>query len=356
LASGELARARQVAPTWYVPLDFFVVRAPLLPVEAYRDLGGELRNQASGDAVEPDLHALLDASGEIRRALAVGSPSLHDAARGADQPASRRAKLESRLLRYLVRMSTRPTPFGLFAGVALGRWHENTDLELAAGPRRQRTRADMAWLMRLVFRLESIPQIRERLNLVANPAVRIHAGRVLLAERVSRGEPGAPPGVSIRATGVVRHALRAARQPVPFAALAALLVETTPGAGREKVVGLLDELCAQTILLTDLRPPLTGEDPTRHVLDRLQGIEAAADTRERLAAMLDALKAWDGEPEDDGEKRYRALVASAAAVARFDRTPFQVDSALTLSGDRHASRNTGAGSCSAMACIAKSRC
>ena len=305
LPIGEAGHARRLASTWYVPLDFFVVRAPLLPVEAYRDLGGEPRDTTSDDAGEPELQALLAASGAIRRALAVGSSSLHDAARSAQQPAPKRAKVESRLLRYLVRMSTRPTPYGLFAGVALGRWHSNTRLELAAGPRRQRTRADMAWLMRLVFRLESVPQIREQLNLVANPAALIHAGRVLLAERVSRGEPGAPPGVSIRATGVVRRALRAARQPVPFKTLATLLVETTPGASREKVVALLDELCAQTLLLTDLRPPLTGADPTRHVLDRLRGIEAAAGTREQLAAILDASNASDRAPEDDGERRYR---------------------------------------------------
>ncbi len=333
LAIGEAAHARRVAARWYAPLDFFVVRAPLLPVEAYRNLSREPRDTAADDAGEPDLQALLDASGEIRRALAVGSPSLHDAARSADPPASKRAKVDSKLLRYLVRMSTRPTPFGLFAGVALGRWHAHTNLELAAGPRRQRTRADMAWLMRLVFRLESVPQIRARLNLFANPAALIHAGRVLLAERVSRGEPGAPPGVSIRATGVVRRALRAARQPVPFETLATLLFETTPGASRERVVALIAELCTQTILLTDLRPPLTGDDPARYVLDRLRGIETAADAREQLEAILDASNAWDCAQEDDGERRYRALVASAAAVARFDRTPFQVDSAVTLSGN-----------------------
>ncbi len=190
----------------------------------------------------------------------------------------------------------------------------------------------MAWLMRLVMKLESMPAVRRQLMLVANPAAFMRAGRIFLAERVAKGEASVPPSVSIRATGVVCRALHAARDPIPYATLAASLLANTPGATVQKVEKLLTELWEQTLLLTDLRPPLTVESPGRYVVDRLAGIYAAAEVRAGIQSTLEAAAAWDASPQEQGAERYRAMVAEAAKFARFDRSPFQVDAGLELTG------------------------
>lgn len=300
----------------YEPLDFFVVRAPLLPVDAFDALDDE----------DPSL-AL---SHEVRTALAVGSLSYSDAlAAGALATHNRRSERGQALRRYLIRMSTRPTPFGLFAGVGMGTWGRHTDLVLATGRRPQRTRADASWLMAIVERAESDPQIRRQLRVVANGAAFVRADRVVLAERVSRGESAVPPAVSIRATSVVRRALLAARTPIPYADLASHLLDHTPGATIEKVETLLAELCEQTLLLTDLRPPVTVDSPAQYVLQRLAPVREAIDARESLQSVVDAAADWDAAPAPD-ESRFRAIVKKAAAVAPFDRSPLQVDTALAL--------------------------
>src|SRR5918993_1260334 len=105
-------RTRTPATPLYRPMDHLVVRAPLL--------------------------AALDRAGP-------GDPGW--------------PRLEGKLLRYRIRMATRPTPFGLFAGVGVARWADRTDLALA-GPPRTRTRLDMEWLLRLVLPLEGHPRVR----------------------------------------------------------------------------------------------------------------------------------------------------------------------------------------------------
>ena len=113
--------------TLYEPLDFAVVRAPLLPVDT-------LDAYASGDK---DLRDAL--SSEARAALAVASRTFSDAlAKDGAGPLGPRTK--STLRRYLIRMSTRPTPLGLFAAVGLANWGERTDIELTAGQRPRRAR------------------------------------------------------------------------------------------------------------------------------------------------------------------------------------------------------------------------
>ena len=66
--------------------------------------------------------------------MAVGSLALPNELERPSSDGRDAARAEAKLLRYLIRMSNRPTPYGLFAGVALGQWAECTDLALADAP------------------------------------------------------------------------------------------------------------------------------------------------------------------------------------------------------------------------------
>ena len=299
--------------TLYEPLDFAVVRAPLLPVDtldAFTDGDNDLRNALSSEA---------------RAALAVASMTFSDAL-AKDGTGPLRPRTESTLRRYLIRMSTRPTPLGLFAAVGLANWGERTDIELTANHRPRRTRPDAAWLMALVDRAESDPQIRRHLHIRANPVALTRAGRIFLSERASR-DNSASLSVSVRATEVVQRAMTAARTPIRFDDLAAHLLRTTPGATMDQVTTLLDRLCEQTLLLTDLRPPLTVASPARYVLEKLGSIPAAAQHRALLASVLQAADRWDAEPSPD-EAGFRTLATLANDAVTTEGAALQVDSAL----------------------------
>jgi hypothetical protein len=187
----------------YEALEWAVVRAPLLPVAAYAGLASETR-QAS-----------LIADSRVRRAFAVGSSSLlgaierHETSALTHRDADR---LRSRMLRYLIRMSRRPTPYGLFAGVALARVGPVTNLPIASTCAATRTRPDMAWLMDLVLSAEKNPSIRRRLRLRANPLAMVRGGRASLPHSAPTGSLAPGPPVSIRATPVVVRALEMASQ------------------------------------------------------------------------------------------------------------------------------------------------
>ncbi len=309
----------------YQPLDWALVRAPLLPVEDYLALAGILRS------AERPLADLVARQPRIRRALAVGSSDLLEAL-GRASSGKDVARQESRLLRYLIRMSTRPTPYGLFAGVALARWGPMTDLRVGSPPR-LRARPDMAWLVGMVLSLEARPEVRRQLRLVANPAAWVHRGRVLLAERSpTRDGPGWGPAVSVRATGAVRLALAAARTPVNHQQLTAKLL-AAPGASQQKVEALIDQLWEQTILLTDLRPPLTVPSPARWVADRLAGVPAAREAAAGLERLLQEMEAWDDLPPEDSTSAYAKLVGAARSLHAAPSSPcIQVDMAASLAG------------------------
>ena len=306
-------------PGLYEPIGWILVRVPVLPVEAYLGLA-------------PD-EALAPRDPLVRTALVAGSRELLaelDRA-GGHAAAKETQRLRAKLLRYLIRMSTRPTPYGLFAGVSLARVGDATDLRIAAAAPRTRTRPDMEWLLELVARLEARPEVRRELRVFANPAVLQHGGRAFLAERAQlRSGEGAPVG--IRATGAVRRALALARAPISWERLAEELL-ATPGATIEKVQRLLDDLWEQTFLLTELRPPLTDPSPARHVARCLAGVGPAAPERAALESLLDAMTAWDELPMAERPAAYAQLSELAAApVPQFGGTPAQVDTEIALQG------------------------
>ncbi|WP_327742796.1 lantibiotic dehydratase [Streptomyces europaeiscabiei] len=317
-----------------------LIRTPLLPVETYLSLsqptafGHGTDDDDNPHATGLDRRHLCDP--RVRSALAVGSLDLFEALERAEADLADPAAIRGKLLRYLIRMSTRPTPFGLFAGVALARWGPHTDLALAASTPKTLTRPDMEWLLHLVFTLEGHPEIRRRVNLYANPQAFVRAGRVFLPEVAPGGHANASGGpISLRATQAVRHLLTVTRTPLPYDQIVSELLPI-PGASRERAEELITSLWEQTVLLTDLRPPLTVACPAEYVARRLDTLPTAAKARALLDKLLSAMATWDTLPTAQRPRAYRELLTltrSAEGVPATP-TPAQVDMALSLDGCR----------------------
>jgi len=334
----EAANAAGRRGSLFDPLDWAIVRAPLLPVESYLDLArsqAPTESEAGGPTkVEAAWRSRLLADPRTRAALAVGSPSLYKAIHREEGSGKHDPDTDAKLLRYLIRMSTRPTPYGLFAGVALAQWGSRTDLALADSRPLTRTRPDMAWLLRLVFELESKPEVRERLRYIANPLALVRAGRVFLPEAApTKDGVGSGTEVSVRATSVVRKALVMARTPVSHERLITELAGA-PGATIEKAETLVEGLWRQTILLTDLRPPMTEVNPATYVVERLQDIPAAAAVLKQLRVVLSGMSEWDAAPIETAATTYGALLMDSEGDEPAQTEASQVDMALALTGSR----------------------
>ena len=306
----------------YEPSSHVLVRAPLLPLSAYANLA-----TAEGRA------ALLS-DPRVRRALAVGSNSLLSAMErhesGGLSPRDL-GRMHSRVLRYLIRMSTRPTPFGHFAGVSLAPLRETTTLAIQSTCAHTRTRPDMAWLMELVLPAEKTGCLGKHLRLRTNSMAFVRGGRVWL----SQARPDAPAGQpsSIRATPVVLLAIEAARSAIGYPELAAEIMRGSKSATPEKVDGLLTQLIEQTFLLTDLRPPMTADDPAEYVAQRLAAIPDGAAVLGKLQALLDRARDFDRAPACQGVAAFCAILEQANVPADGSQeSPVQTDMAMAVDG------------------------
>jgi lantibiotic biosynthesis protein len=301
----------------YRPLSGFAVRAPLLPA-------GDFERLAYG----PDGLRSAWALPEFRLAVCVASPDLAAAVPASGEMAAAPPRAQAALQRYVIRACLRPTPFGGFAGVALGRWSDRTTIRIAPGHLVTRTRPDMGWLTAVAQQLGADPTIRPSLRIFANPCALDRNGRIYLADRSTGGtEHG--PDVSVRATTLVRAVLARAADGAVWSQLRQLLLESSPRATEARADQLLSQLCEQQLLLPELLPALTG-DPLGYLAGAFAGVPAAADWEKRLLAIGAECASLDAAEPAEAAAALPALRRQMSELAAGQAEPLQLDAALPL--------------------------
>ncbi len=250
-------------------------------------------------------------------AIEVASPVLArrvgDVCGGLVQQPRRVRRVVESVVRYLLRLTSRATPFGLFAGVAplrIGstasvRWGEQH--QAAARP-------DAAWLAEVITHLEARPDVRTRLPVMANNLGFVRGDRLVVPCQQPPGVPGKvrPGDVSVRHTRAVQTVIKAARAPVTIGELIDKLAAELPGKPLAKIEEMLTELVSCRILVTSLHPPMDVTDPLGHVIDQVTAIETGDATLpmvRELRAISDQLSRHDQASSPGARRAVRASVS-----------------------------------------------
>ncbi len=256
---------------------FFVMRAPLLPLEELDRL-----------RADPEYWQSLAARPDVREALHLASPGLMR--RLADgNPDTRVA---ASVTAYLVRMCTRATPFGLFAGCALGSLGEATAL-VVDGPEgtTRHSRPDTEVLASLVERLLAEPPTRSAMVVEPNSSRYHAAGAMRLIESRVRQGRRSHHLVVIEDDEPLRVALDTASGGCVVAKVAEA-VQAHTGVEQDEAREYVDALVEAKVLTPMAEPAVTGTEPLAHVLSSLSAQNLAAPS-EALTRVSDELARLD---------------------------------------------------------------
>ncbi|UCM88935.1 lantibiotic dehydratase [Streptomyces marincola] len=258
-------------------------------------------------------------------AIEVASPRLAEAVRGVlaghiQRPRTVRRAVVS-LVRYLLRMRHRATPFGLFAGAAPLRLGDT--VEVRWGTRHRVTaRADAKWLNDAVTALETTPGLLRLLPVMADPTRVIRGTKVVVPH-----QPGVdgPVEVVLRRTPAVETVLDLARTPITVADIVDKLRADYPDTPTTVIEDMLRHLVAHRVLLTSLRAPMTTDDALGHVVSQLialgaDAIPEAASTIGQLHGIHRRLTRHDAAPADEQRTiRAEATQRMTAVTGATDR-------------------------------------
>ncbi|AUY50465.1 lantibiotic dehydratase [Streptomyces sp. CB01881] len=279
-----------------------------------------------------------DAAGAVDLASPVLASRVRAACAGRITSDRQLRRLGESLVRYVLRMRHRATPFGLFAGVAPARLGDSLEVSWA-GRHRAAARPDAAWLAGVVNRLEAEGTLLRRLLVIADATCQVRGDQLVLPCRQPPPGGDAPQEVSARRTPPVAAILAAARDAVPLEELVQKVGAEFPDAPPGAIDRLVMQLVEQRMLITSLRPPMTASDPLGHVLAQLGHVGAAdlgsvEPSVRLLTALHSRLERHNGEdPARQGSSRLDALNIMAAVPS--DVTPLlavdlRLDCALVI--------------------------
>lgn len=304
------------------PAGFFVVRSPLLSVDAELARAGETPREAA-------LRLLADPIFE--EALRHASPSLANAVRerGTGEEAERAAFA---VLRYAERMRGRSTPFGVLAGYCVGRTNGTAArIELAPKEEHYRVvRLDVDVVREIVVRTRQAPDARRRGRFVRRLDLLVFPDMVRIAKRAL--------DQSVTYTDVGRsRALDSVVEAATVPKTRHELAEAIRFAARseEEALGYVDRLIDTELLVPEEYPPLLAENeldvlrnvPEAHpIVDLASSIRRTPlvhDVRDTLAKVEACITSLAGKNEEtfvvDVEKSVVNAELDRPAMAEVER-------------------------------------
>ncbi|MEZ4687169.1 MAG: lantibiotic dehydratase family protein [Bacteroidia bacterium] len=267
--------------------DQFLVRTPLFSLDFFNGL-------FDAERIDDEKLREVLTTDVVREAIYVGSPQLHSEIdrwlEGRVTSPKRVRKFKVSVCKYLARMSTRSTPFGLFAGFALGSFGKTSEVRLGlVQENRRHTRLDMNYLFALCHQVSSQEGLQSQLHYYPNSSIYTMGHQYRYVEYRYKKTRRTHHMVGIERSPYLEKILGKARQGATLNALANSIVE--PDIPFEDARYFVDELVKCQLLVPELEPRITGEEFENEFIQRLSGFSKnGVAVAEKMASVLTAVK------------------------------------------------------------------
>lgn len=287
---------------WYQPHESFVVRNPLFPVEIFFNWKAYAGNDAetSKEVLRRSLQEFY-LQPLAKEALYIGSPDLYEQLLlwldNRIEKQDKQEKAELSLAKYMIRMCTRSTPYGLFASCTAGNFTETTEILLTDKNSIQRhARLDMDYVCELHSHLLKQKEICDQLLFYPNTSLyRIGDQWRYIEHRFKKEEGRSYRLVEVDHSDYLEKIIVSAKEGRTVAALAATLLnnEDVPGdslVSPEEAIEFIYELINSQLLVDELQPTVTGEEYFFVLLRKLKNLLHTNKYVEQLEKVTEELR------------------------------------------------------------------
>jgi hypothetical protein len=295
---------------------FFVLRAAVLPIDLLQS-AARVQAPDKDPLPGPDTRRACDLALQswirdpwAQSAIYLASPSLSDRLTewlSQSTPDAFEA-IRPALFRYFVRMTTRATPFGLFASFSTGRLDCAARFEL--GPRealRRHSWLDLGFLCPFVERQTTGARVRQDLRFTPNTTLYKHDDGWRYVEQHLLPKQRQRNLARVASTDILDLVITSCRGSLALTELNDLILRHAPEVTSAEVADYLGELIDSQVLVPTFAPILTGPDPLQRLIDLSAGGSALTAVNTVLTAAAKRLAAIDQHEVESLRGEYKAL-------------------------------------------------
>ena len=289
------------------PLGWAILRCPGLPATA-----------ALGDR-----HFVETPPLEFLAALEVASPSLSAA---ISTSASDSFMFRRKMRRYIRRMATRATPFGLFSGVSIVDWGAHTNVRTNGVPVRAKTVMSSAFLDQLRRDCEGTDEVLRDLRIKPNPLIRKIGDRLWVW-----AGPGQEAGqFSIKYIPLIEAILAACANDLTVGEMLDQLRGNFPKLTQARFFRSIAALLDQSFLISSLYPLYASVRAEEDMIAELSRIPTAVGLVTSLRELRQAMRDFDAKPRLSSGDVVRLRNLASSIVPDLAESPLKVDGLLDL--------------------------
>lgn len=249
--------------------NFYVVRTPLLPVNVATELN-HITNATLAAVIKETFRDQY-----LQEAIYIASPELYQELQKWLEDASVNEKdnykLAAALYRYLLRMSTRCTPYGLFAGCATGDPADHTDIRLNnKAEHKKHCRLDMNYVAELAVAITAVPEITEQLLYYPNNSLYATGNQYRYAAYTIKNKFRNYYLTAVNQSPYLDKMLHTAAPGATLKDIRNSIVSEADEISEEEAAEFTAELLQNQLLVSELEPTVTGEEFFVHLNHRLR--------------------------------------------------------------------------------------
>ncbi|MCP8625986.1 lantibiotic dehydratase, partial [Bacillus subtilis] len=267
---------KNIEQKWF-SLDSFFIRTPTLSLTF---LENYLHKMINGKESYSNWVKDLINNPIFMEAIYIASPSLYENLKYWKNITDKKRKeqIAISLNNYLLRMTSRTTPFGLFSSVTVGRFENETSINIDPLVHNiKKCNPDMNWLYKLIKKLEKENSIFLELNVKFNNLVEKVGNRYFLSYN-SKIDSARQNNItndisSIIVSPPIEIIEKLTQEPLKIKNILRYLKKEYSSVTSEKILSLIHNLVDQDYLITDLRPSLLEKSPFNYVINKIKSIE-----------------------------------------------------------------------------------
>jgi len=272
----------------YKSFQNYILRTPLFSFSSFKNI-------TSKRTISDDDFKKICNDPIIKEALFLASPSLYQEINrwlnDEIKDNKKEEKLKFSVLKYFSRMSSRCTPFGLFAGCSVGKIENETNIKLnGANNNKRHTRLDMNYLVALSQDLIKNKKIREQLLFYPNSSIYKTRNEIRYIEYKYFNSKRQHHIVAVDDTEHLDIVLSRAVNGALLKDLAQVLVNDE--IAFEEAFAFIEELISSQLIISELEPSISGPeflDQISLVLNRLNNVDETLDILQESHHQLNSL-------------------------------------------------------------------
>ncbi|KMQ67693.1 hypothetical protein ACM39_12630 [Chryseobacterium sp. FH2] len=268
----------------YSPFEKFVLRTPILPLDFFKEL------TTSSEIISDERIMEICQDSTVREAIFLASPSLSTQIdrwiNNEITDVQKKSKLKYSILKYLSRMSSRCTPYGLFAGCAVGEFADETDILLDNISNYNRhTRLDMNYVVSLSYELLKDEEIKNKLKFYPNSSIYKIRDKVRYIEYHYKNNNRFHDIVAVDASEYLDDIISMSKNGVYIHEIVDMLVADE--IDKEDAEEFVNELIENQILISELEPSVSGPEFSNQITKVLKSKFGADNENIAFIELLD---------------------------------------------------------------------